>query len=280
MLLGTRKKFGSKGENWGLSRNVRGRTVTLERTQRPVTAIVCTVALPVRDFSLVRPENSPGPWSVYGYLCWTDSSEGEARRGGRRGETRLGEPVRAGTRRREGRCVRESLDWITGRLRAAGGWVGVGGKEEAVGAFDLGRGRRQSVHPLSYNGVLSGERERDNATNQSTRERQWMKRASRGEPAVVRSEKEEKRKELEQQPPGRTDGRMVRRGPASERRGKGEKHRERRTHRRRTAVSLIVNPTKIATRRERKRGNTKRRDEAIEGKRKRGQAKSERKREG
>lgn len=27
-----------------------------------------------------------------------------------------------------------------------------GGKEEAAGAFDLGRGRRQSVRPLSYNG--------------------------------------------------------------------------------------------------------------------------------
>lgn len=30
-----------------------------------------------------------------------------------------------------------------------------GGKEEAVGAFDLGRGRRQSVRPLSFNSELS-----------------------------------------------------------------------------------------------------------------------------
>lgn len=28
--------------------------------------------------------------------------------------------------------------------------LGRGGKEEAAGAFDLGRGRRQSVRPLSY----------------------------------------------------------------------------------------------------------------------------------
>lgn len=68
---------------------------------------------------------------------------------------------------------RESLGWITDRPSRGGG----GGKEEAVGAFDLGRGRRQSVHPLSYNGVLSREQERDN-TRQAKHARETMDKTS------------------------------------------------------------------------------------------------------
>lgn len=44
-------------------------------------------------------------------------------------------------------------EWTNGRTD--GGALVVlwrGGKEEAAGAFDLSRGRRQSVRPLSYNG--------------------------------------------------------------------------------------------------------------------------------
>lgn len=76
-----------------------------------------------------------------------DSSEGEGR-----GIEGLGSGGGGDVRGRE-REERESLGWITGQSSRSGG----GGKEEAGGAFDLSRGRRQSVHPLSYNGVLSRE---------------------------------------------------------------------------------------------------------------------------
>lgn len=62
-----------------------------------------------------------------------------------------------------------------------------GGKEEAAGAFDLGRGRRQSVRPLSYNGGPSFGCARESGVHVLVEERDAKRKGGR------KSEKERER---------------------------------------------------------------------------------------
>lgn len=111
-----------------------------------------------------------------------------------------------------------------------------GEKEETAGAFDLGRGRRQSVRPLSYNGGPSLGCARESGIHvlavkerQKERDRQIERAAERAsEHERERERREAERREKERAARQRTAQRMTRTGGSGWLKWKREKRMKRR----------------------------------------------------